>query len=189
MCMRMHACVHAHTCTRAHTYTHIRTHTCKYAHACTHTHTHTHSLTHTYMHTHMLTHMHHTHAYLYVYGCVLCCRFFLKFWMYGEAKCSSLLKLFLFFSLLFFFFLGGGGGGSNCLTLERRCVQNEVVLTYAHTCIYFDMYSFMTDIKLWSVSVTTSISPASLPAISGNSHQLDFSWLLWQRHVLNIVLW
>ena len=57
-------------------------------------------------------------------------------------------EAFSFFLSSFFFFFFLGGGGSNFLTLERRCVQNEVVLTYAHTCIYFDMYSFMTDIKL-----------------------------------------
>ena len=109
MCMHMHACVHAHTCTRTHTHTRTYMQICTCMHAHTHTYTHllTHSLTHTCIHMYIcsLTHMHHTHTPTYMCMGVFCVVGFIKFWMYGEAKCSSLLKLLLLFSLLFFFFL------------------------------------------------------------------------------------
>ena len=89
MCTHTHACIHAHTHSRTHTHSHTHAHThTQYVYACTHACTHTHTLTHTFTHslthslshtcTHIcsLTHMHHTHAYPYVYGCVLCCRFY-----------------------------------------------------------------------------------------------------------------
>ena len=119
MCTHTHACIHAHTHSRTHTHSHTHAHTHThnmFMHAHTHTHLHTHSLTHSLTHSHI-----HAHTYAHSHTCtthtpthmcmgVFCVAGFIQLWMYGEAKCNSLLKLFFNSFLLLL---------SNCLTLEK----------------------------------------------------------------------